>query len=325
MISMGHGSPADASSRRRFLKQWQRETGIRFVTGLSRVMGSLPYALVLPGCAGLGLLGCVLCARDRRRVLRNLARAFPQAGRRARVELAGQVFVGMALNAMDGMRFLHRPVAELESLVDVRGGEYLMQAVESGRGAIVVTGHLGPWELFAAYFARFFPLSVVARPAKDARLEELLSRLRARFGVRVVREGDGRALVQLLKAGGLVGILCDQARKSEGTWVPFFGRPAWWPVGPAKLARLTGAALIVGGIRRVGWRRLEIVLRPPLDLGRAGAGPAGIQATTAEIARDLEGLVRESPSQWIWMYDPWRGAPVAAAETPARCGAGARG
>jgi KDO2-lipid IV(A) lauroyltransferase len=291
------------------------------------VLGSLPEALVLPGCAGIGLVGYAVCARDRRRVLQNLSRAFPELGVGARCVLGARAFVAMALNAMDGMRFLHRPAAGLLPLVVVEGGEHLSQAIAAGRGAVVVTGHYGAWELFAGYFAHRVPLTtVVARPVKDVRLEELVTRLRARFGINVVREGDGRALVLALKAGGVVGILCDQARKSEGTWAPFFGRPAWFPIGPAKLARLTGAALIVGGIRRVGWRRFEIVLRPRLDVARAGAGEDGIHAITAEIARDLEGLVRENPAEWIWMYDHWRGAPPPEGrETRMAIGAGAGG
>jgi KDO2-lipid IV(A) lauroyltransferase len=138
-----------------------------------------------------------------------------------------------------------------------------------------------------------------------------------------VREGEVRALVLALRAGGVVGIVCDQARGAPGTWVPFFGRPAWMPVGPAKLARLTGAALLVGGIQRVGWRRFEITLRPPLDCERRGM--AGVRAITADIARDLEALVREKPAQWIWMYDHWRGpsgALAGAAPAPYQMGVG---
>jgi Kdo2-lipid IVA lauroyltransferase/acyltransferase len=119
----------------------------------------------------------------------------------------------------------------------------------------------------------------------------------------VTRERDVHTLVSALKAGEVVGIVCDQARRADGAWVPFFGHPAWMPVGPAKLARLTGATLLVGGIRREGWGRFTITLCPPLctpDRPRTD-----FKAVTAEIARDLEGLVRENPAEWIWMYDHW--------------------
>jgi len=302
--------------RRRLRRQWWRESGIRFVTGLSRVLGSCPRALVMPVCAGLGGIGSVICANDRRLILAHLQRAFPGLERAAHARMMGQAFRAMALNAMDGMRFLHRPPDELRELVEVRGGEHLTRAVAAGRGAVVVTGHLGAWELFAGYFALSVPLTVVARPAKDPRLEALLAALRARFGIRVAREHEVRKLVTALRAGEVVGIVCDQARKSEGVWVPLFGHPAWMPVGPAKLARRTGAALIVGGIARVGWRRLVITLGEPL--ADHGAGGEGLWQSTAEIAGELEQLVRAHPTEWIWMYDHWRGPAPKGDEARAR-------
>jgi len=306
MISMGMGlrSPVASGPRRSLRRKWWRESGIRFVTGLSRVLGSCPRGLVMPLCAGLGGVGSVICAQDRRLILAHLQVAYPGWDQSARQQMVRQVFRTMALNAMDGMRFLHRPAFELKELVEVRGAEHLTEAVRAGRGAVVVTGHLGPWELFAGFFALSVPLTVVARPAKDPRLEDLLAQLRARFGVRVARERDVRTLVTALRAGEVVGIVCDQARKSEGVWVPLFGRPAWMPVGPAKLARRTGADLIVGGIARVG-QRFVITLGEPLP--DRGAGSAGLWQSTAEIACNLESLVRDHPAEWIWMYDHWRG------------------
>lgn len=314
MIYTGLRPPAGSGPRRSLRRQWWRESGIRFVTGLSRILGSCPRGLVLPLCAGLGVIGSVICAKDRRLIQAHLRLAFPGLDRVARERLLGRAFRAMALNAMDGMRFLHRPAPELRDLVEVRGAEHLTRAVRAGRGAVVVTGHLGPWELFAGYFALSVPLTVVARPAKDPRLEDLLAQLRARFGVRVARERDVRTLVTALRAGEVVGIVCDQARKSEGVWVPLFGHPAWMPVGPAKLARRTGAELIVGGMARVGWQRFVITLGEPLP--DRGADPAGLRQSTAEIACNLESLVRENPAEWIWMYDHWRGpaGPVAKAE-----------
>jgi KDO2-lipid IV(A) lauroyltransferase len=149
------------------------------------------------------------------------------------------------------------------------------------------------------------PLTVVTRPLRDPRFAALLTELRRRLGIRAVSVGEGaRPLLEALAAGGAVGILCDQARAGSGAWVPFFGRPAWFSVGPARLAQHTGAALLVGGIRRLGAGRHEVTFSPPIAAGGATDSP---DAATAGVASAFEALVRRSPEQWAWMYDPWSG------------------
>jgi Kdo2-lipid IVA lauroyltransferase/acyltransferase len=227
-------------------------------------------------------------------------------GRRAAV-LERQVFTALAMNALEVARFLHRPASDLQAMVSVRGLEHVEEARARGRGLVVASGHLGAWELFAGFFAPHVPLTVVTRPLKDPRFESLLGRLRSRLGVRTVSVGDGaRPLLAALAAGGAVGILCDQAREGSGAWVPFFGRPAWFSVGPARLAQHTGAALLVGGIRRLGAERHEVTFSPAVAVDGDDGGESLVRAT-AGVAGAFEGLVRRSLDQWTWMYDPWSG------------------
>jgi KDO2-lipid IV(A) lauroyltransferase len=192
-------------------------------------------------------------------------------------------------------------------MVSVRGLEHVERARARGRGLVVASGHLGAWELFAGYFSPHVPLTVVTRPLRDPRFESLLARLRDRLGLRTVSVGEGaRPLLAALAAGGAVGILCDHAREGSGAWAPFFGRPAWFADGPARLAQHTGAALLVGGIRRLGAERHEVTFSSPIAAGDGDVGGSLVQAT-AGVASAFEALVRRSPEQWAWMYDPWSG------------------
>jgi len=281
-----------------------------FLRAMVRVASLAPRTGAAIAFAGVGRLGYHLLRRDRQRILAHLEQAMPELDGRGRRRLARRVFVELGRNAADVFRFRHRPGSELVKLIDVVGEEHLAAARAQRRGVVAVTGHLGAWELIPGYFAqRGIPIVVLARRLKYPRLEALLQGLRSQLGVRVVHEGESlRPAFRILKTGGAVGMLIDQDRQmAAGVWVPFLGRPAWTPTGPAELARRTGARLLPVGIRRVG-RRHRITLLPPVEVDWQRSGATA--AATAGLRRSIESLLWECPEQWTWMYDPWSGSEL---------------
>jgi len=126
----------------------------------------------------------------------------------------------------------------------VLGWEEILRAQASGRPLVLVTGHCGNWEILAAALnCRGLRMAVVARSLDEPRLQGMLAGLRDRFGTATIERGsDGaaRQILGLLRRGGALGMLIDQDTKVDGVWVPFFGRPAFTPVGAAKLALRQG-------------------------------------------------------------------------------------
>jgi KDO2-lipid IV(A) lauroyltransferase len=276
-----------------------------FLRGMVRMASVSPRTGAEIVFGGAGWLGYHTLRRDRERMLAHLAQAIPGLNGRERQRLARRVFVELGRNAADVFRFRHRPVSELAKLIDVVGEEHFVAARAERRGVVAVTGHLGAWELIPGYFAqRGIPVVVLARRLKYPGLEALLHGMRSRLGVKVVHEGESlRPAFRILKAGGAMGVLIDQGRRAAaGAWVPFLGRPAWTPTGPAEIARRTGAHLLPVGIRRVG-RRHQITVLPRVDVDWARSGATA--AATAGLRRSIESLLWQSPEQWTWMYNPW--------------------
>lgn len=274
---------------------------LEFLVGLA---GIAPRPVALLAFGAIGHVSYLVSGIDRGRVLAHLGCALPELGARERRRLARRVFVELYKNGGEAIRFLHRPARELLDLVEVDGEEELQAAVEDGRGVIVVTGHIGAWELGAGYLAqRGIEVTAVARPLKDARFETHLSALRSRLGVAVLDEAsDLRPAFRALRAGGALGILIDQSRHRPGVWVPFLGRPARIATGAAEFARRTGARMVPMAIQRAG-RRHRLTVLPPVDVDWSRAGAT--EAATAALTRSLESLIWRAPEQWTWMYDAW--------------------
>ena len=150
-------------------------------------------------------------------------------------------------------------------------------------------------------------MAVVARALEETGLNELLLGFRRRFGTATLERGApgaARRLLRVLRAGGSLGMLIDQDTRVEGVWVPFFGRPAFTPVGAAKIALRQGAAVVPAFIERLADGTHLARFHPPLDL------PADEVEATALMTRAIEEQIRRVPEQWVWMHRRWRRQPA---------------
>ncbi|GIW40168.1 MAG: lipid A biosynthesis acyltransferase [Candidatus Binatia bacterium] len=205
-------------------------------------------------------------------------------------------------------------VPELDELVEVEGEEIVEDVLRLGRGAIVVTGHIGNWELLGAYFARRgIPVVAVARRIYEERIDRLVVAFRARHGVRTVHRSDrsaAREILRTLRARGILAMVVDQDTHAPSLTVPFFGLPARSPVAPAVLALRTGAPLVPVFIERIAGGRHRIFVHPPLPTPEGGDRIVRVRALLEDINRALERQIRRRPEQWVWWHRRWRRGPV---------------
>jgi Kdo2-lipid IVA lauroyltransferase/acyltransferase len=196
------------------------------------------------------------------------------------------------------------------------------QARREGRGVVFASAHLGPWERVAASLvAAGVPLVTVARESYDPRFTRLYDRLRSSSGVRVVwraQPGAAARMVRTLRAGGILGIPMDLTARVASIEAPFLGHPAPTPVGPARLALRTGAAVIVGtaapvssphGPRTHGMamdgESLEVTATR-IATADLPPGVAGVRVLTERLNAELSSRILAFTHGWVWMHDRWR-------------------
>jgi Kdo2-lipid IVA lauroyltransferase/acyltransferase len=282
----------------------------RTLGALSALLGALSWSGAQRAGRTLGRLGWRLSRRDRRRALDHLALAFPELPEADRAALGRACFRHLGTTLAESLHLLRRGPAAVEAHVTVAGWEEVERARASGRPILILTGHCGNWELLAATInLRGLGMAVVARPLDDPDLQALLAGLRARFGTPTIArgsEGAARQLLTTLRTGGALGMLIDQDTKVDGVWVPFFGRPAFTPVGAAKIALRQKPAVIPTFIERLEDGRHLATFHPPLDL------PDDATEATALMTAKIEEQVRRRPEQWVWMHRRWRRQPPGA-------------
>jgi len=196
--------------------------------------------------------------------------------------------------------------------MSVEGWDLVERLLAQGRGLIVLTPHLGAFELGARAFARRHPITVLYRPSPSPTTERLLQRFRPADQLRAVPANSQgvRALLRTLKSSGVIGILPDQVpSQGEGVWASFFGRPAYTMTLPVRLAQATKAPLVwVLAVRRPGGWSLVFKawgLGEARPLDEANSTALDVQA----MNHQLEDLIALAPEQYLWGYNRYRGRP----------------
>ncbi len=260
-----------------------------------------------------GDLAFVALGRRRRMALANLTTAFPALSATDRRQLCRRSYQHLGVMAVELMRMLAEPVGELLARITVEGREHLEAAMGSAGRALLLTAHLGNWELlpFAHRLTRY-PLTVVARPLDSALVNRLTTRLRAKSGVELIDKRDAaRPVLAALRRGRLVGILLDQnASRREGLFVPFFGRLASTSRSVALLAVRTATPVLPVFIRREPDGRHCVRIEPSLVASGALGVDEAILDLTARCNQAIEAAIRTAPEQWLWVHDRWRTRPV---------------
>ena len=217
---------------------------------------------------------------------------------------------------MTTCEFFHQRSASSQEICDyinLQGIEHLQAAMQEGNGAILLTVHLGNWEILAARLAQEVPLSAIMRPLSNATAQEHMASVRRAAGLQLIsKHAAARPSLKALRAGSALYILPDRHAGNEGALLPLFGHLTRFETAPARLAIMSGAPIVpVFGVRREPWRsdgRIEGRILPAFHVHAANRDEreaATIEGTKQVIA-SLETIVRQHPDQWSWMLRRWR-------------------
>ncbi len=260
----------------------------------------------------LGWLAYALSASYRQRLAAHVAQAgLGAAVRRQAVAAAGRMVAELPWL---WLRPQHRPLA---GLVRWQGEALIEQAAARGQGLVLLTPHLGSWEVCAQAIAERWGgsglrLTAMYRPARQPWLRELEETARARPGLATAPAALAgvRQMIRALRRGEAVGLLPDQVPpEGMGVWAPFFGRPAYTMTLAARLVQQTGAALLLIWAERLprgaGW--VLRVSSPGLPLPATAADEAALQQAGAlMVNQEMERLIAQCPGQYLWGYHRYK-------------------
>ncbi len=279
-----------------------------------RTLGALPRNQARQAGAAIGLLAFHLFARLRRVGKINLRLAYPHWRDQRRTETLQAVYRNLGHLLAEFCQMSSYTCEQAGGFIEYDGLEHYQEACSRGKGVLVVTGHLGAWEL-SSYFHSLmgFDMGLVIRRLDNPLVDAFVNRIRCLHGNRVIHKDDfARGLISSMRAGETVGILMDtNMTPPQGVFVPFFGVEACTASGLARVALKTDASVLPGFLL---WDevREKYVLRfgPVMELVRSHDAEADVLANTAAFTLAIEQAIRRNPEQWLWMHRRWKTRPA---------------
>lgn len=294
-------------AERRKRKRARAASWLKFVRSCVRWM-PMPVACAL-GHA-LGTVGWYFGGRIRRQALEHLAFAMPEKpeSERRRIGRRSCALIGRGMLAFI---VAHRmgPDRALR-LIEVTGSEPVRAAQAEGKGVLIVTFHFGSFEMLAAWMGKNLGGCAVGRESDEDGPTALLIDMRRDLGCTTIQRGEPREILRALRVAKPVAMLIDQDTSDvSGAFVPYFGRLAHTPLGPAALAVRTGAPVVMGFVTWDGLSRHKAYGLPPM-YARTDLAPAeAALELTARMTRAGEDQVRAHPDHWVWMHRRWNTRP----------------
>jgi Kdo2-lipid IVA lauroyltransferase/acyltransferase len=277
------------------------------------ILRALPRSWARAAGVLIGSIAYDTLGRLRRTGLHNLALAFPAmpASERAHILRLEYRNLGWLLAEFCQMSTYTPDFAS--RFIRYEGLDHYLKARDRGNGVLVLTGHLGAWELSSFYHSLAgYPMGMVIRRLDNPLVDKFVNEIRCRHGNRVLHKDDfARGLLAAMRAGETVGILMDtNMTPPQGLFVPFFGIEACTASGLARVALKTGAAVLPGFLLwEESERQYVLHFYPELALASTGDAEADTADNTARFTAVLEDAIRQYPSQWLWMHRRWKTRP----------------
>jgi KDO2-lipid IV(A) lauroyltransferase len=242
-------------------------------------------------------------------VERQVRSAFPGLAEPEVLRIARESYGNLGRTSIETAVLPKYSPEEIVALFDVIDGwEVVEQVVSRGKGVIFVSGHLGNWELGGSYIAsRGLKMEAVARRMQNPLFDQYLTETRNSIGVNIIHDADAvRRVPRLLREGGVAGFLFDQgAAGLASTWVPFFGRYAKTPRGPAVFAlRLNTPIVFTCAVREPNGR--YSMKFEEIAVERTGDRERDVDAIVGAYTNALERWVRKYPEQYFWQHRRWK-------------------
>ena len=258
----------------------------------------------------LGMLVYFVDLRHRRIVRRNLQFVHPEWSQDRIQKLSKRVFENLGVTLLEICQMTSFSREDILRKVRIRGKDNLLNAIKNPKGVILISAHIGNWEMahqsISCYLRK--PLVLVARELQSKAFDQWILKLRARFGNTIIyKEGALPDMTRTLRQGKVLGLLIDQeTKRSEGVDATFFDRTVSATPSAALLAiRCKSPVLPVFCIREAD-SRLTLVVEPPLTMKKTEGLRADLKANTQIMTSAIERAVRAYPEQWLWFHKRWK-------------------
>jgi Kdo2-lipid IVA lauroyltransferase/acyltransferase len=291
---------------KRFLRYWA-------IRGALALLSLLPIAWASALGGAFGALAYPFAKRERARAAASLAQAFPELPETSRRALTRAAFrhFGRAAFELSSFPRKDRTLGEVVEWPPEERAAFEV-AFARRKGVVMVTAHLGNWELLGrAVSLAFQPFFAVGKETNDPRLTRDIHAFRWKVGAFTAWRGEpgsAKVLLRGLRAGGVLMVLIDQDTKVSSMFVPFFGKLASTPRAAADFALRTGAAVIGAYCLRQGGARYRLFTHE-VPFQPTGDREADALSLTAALTKDIEEAIRRAPAQWVWWHERWKTRP----------------
>ncbi|MEO6806017.1 MAG: lysophospholipid acyltransferase family protein [Edaphobacter sp.] len=277
-------------------------------------MRLLPRSLARLVGAMIGTVAFRALGRLRRVGIRNLVLALPELTEKERVAILRSEYRNLGLLLAEFCKMPDYTAVSASRFIRYEGLENYLRARERGKGVLVLTGHLGAWELSSFYHSLMgMPMGMVIRRLDNPLVDAFVNRIRCQHGNRVIHKDDfARGLIASMRGGETVGILMDtNMTPPQGVFVPFFGVQACTASGMARIAEKTGAAVVPGFLLwEASERKYVLHFGQELPVIHTGDAEQDAVSNTAAFTVAIEDYVRQYPEQWLWMHRRWKTRPA---------------
>ncbi|MGA2372089.1 MAG: lysophospholipid acyltransferase family protein [Terriglobales bacterium] len=280
---------------------------------LVRLMGLLPRPMAHGVGIMIGGLVYYLHPRLRRVGRRNLEIALPEKTPAERRKILRGVYVSLGRLLGEACLFPRYTPENAAAIAVYQGFENFEAAQQRGKGVLLLTAHLGGWEVGSFFHAlQGHPMKIVVRPLDNPYVDDLVARYRGLHGNSMIAKQEfARGLIAAMRSNETVGILMDtNMTPPQGVFVDFFGIAACAASGLARIALHTGATVVPAfTIWDSVLRKYRVEFDRPIDLVRSGDDDADAVANTAKFTAVIESYVRRYPEQWLWVHRRWKTRP----------------
>lgn len=292
------------------MKEW---FGFAVAWLLLKFLGVLPRPLARGIAAFTVRMLLAMLPKLRRIADFNLQLAFPEWNDAQRAETIRNMTRYLGWQAVEFACFPRYTRKNIEQIIEIEGHENFIEAQKRAKGVLILTGHIGAWELSSFGHAVYgYPMHYLARPLDNARLDAFVNHYRGLSGNEPIYKNESaRAVLKSLNNAGIVGILADQnTLPEEGVFVNFFGKTACTTTGIARLALHTGAAVVPGyAYWDTAARKYKLRFDPAVEIVETGDSDRDIFENTQKFAKITEGIIRKFPDQWVWVHARWKARP----------------
>lgn len=275
---------------------------------LSTLVSWLPYKLIVAGGRVLGRLYYLIAKKQRLRAEATIRERLGYDEDRARATIRS-LFVKLGITVLE---ILYMPALNkdnIRGLVTFDRPEVLWEALSEGRGVVMLACHMDNWEwLGAALALNGFPLSAVEKPQPNRIYSDFMNELRTGVGQEIFSRGTSEILgcARAMKKGRMLGLIADQDGGYDGIFVPFLGKMASTPVGPAYFARKFKAPIIpIFIIRKPDGCGHTAIVKDPIRYEFTGDQKADDYRVTLKMTQEVEAIIREYPDNWLWFQHRW--------------------